>query len=405
MPTDWKGRFLDRSTPPHIFTLILIAGVSALSMNVFLPSLPKMAEYFGTEYRIMQLSVAVYLACTAVMQVIVGPISDRFGRRPTILWGFAIFVIASIGCAVAPNAGLFLTFRMLQAVVVVGMVLSRAVVRDLVSQDQAASMMAYVTMGTTVVPMLGPALGGVLDEFLGWQSNFWLLVLLGVLTFWVCRSDMGETATSRASSLRAQMGEYPALLTSPRFWGYCLAAAFGSGAFFAYLGGAPYVGTELYGLSPGMLGLYFGAPAMGYFLGNWITARFAVRYGVNQMILVGTILATLGMTISLLLFYAGFGSVNLFFGSMTFIGMGNGLLIPNAQAGMLSVRPHLAGSASGLGGAIMIGGGAALSALAGALLGPGTGAFPLLWIMLTSSGLSVASILLVLVRERRLRRQ
>lgn len=404
MPSETKVRFLDRATPPHIFTLILIAGASALSMNVFLPSLPKMAEYFDADYRVMQLSVAVYLACNGVLQVVVGPLSDMFGRRPVILWGFAIFVLASLGCVLAPSVEVFLAFRMLQAAVVVGMVLSRAVVRDLYPQDKAASMMAYVTMGMAVVPMLGPALGGVLDELFGWKSNFWLLAALGLVTFWVCRSDMGETAANQSSSFGAQIREYPALLTSPRFWGYCLAAAFGSGAFFAYLGGAPYVGSEVYGMEPGLLGLYFGAPALGYFLGNWVTARYAVRFGVNRMILVGSVMATAGMGVSLALFYAGFGSVNLFFGFMSFIGLGNGLLMPNANAGMLSVRPHLAGSASGLGGAIMIGGGAALSALAGALLGPGTGAFPLLWIMFISSGLSVAAVLVVIGRERQLRR-
>ncbi len=403
MTRDYGVRFLDRTTPPHIFTLILIAGVSALSMNVFLPSLPKMTVYFDTEYRLIQLSVSAYLLCNAILQIIVGPISDRYGRRPVILYGFALFALATLGCIYAPTVEVFLAFRMLQGVVVVGIVLSRAVVRDMVPQDQAASMIGYVTMGMAIVPMIGPAIGGLLDEAFGWQANFWLLFALGLATLWVCWRDMGETATERSTSFAAQFRQYPELLMSRRFWGYCLAAAFGAGAFFAYLGGAPYVGSEVYGLEPGTLGIYFGAPALGYFLGNWVSGRYSVRYGINRLIVVGTVLTSMGLAVSLTLFYAGLGSVNIFFGFMTFVGLGNGLVMPNANAGLLSVRPHLAGSASGLGGAIMIGGGAALSALAGALLQPGRGAYPLLWIMFLSSTMAVICITYVLQRERQLR--
>jgi len=400
MARDLRVRFLDRTTPPHIFTLIFIAGVAALSMNVFLPSLPNMTAYFATDYRLMQLSVAIYLAVNAVLQVITGPISDRYGRRPVIIAGFVLFSLATLGCIFATTVEVFLVFRMAQAAVVVGMVLSRAVVRDMVPQDQAASMIGYLTMGMAVVPMIGPAAGGLLDQAFGWQSNFWLLLVLGLVTIWLCWADLGETANARSVSFAEQFRQYPELLTSRRFWGYCMAAAFGSGSFFAYLGGAPYVGTEVYGLDPATLGYFFGAPALGYFVGNFISGRYSVRYGVNRMILAGTMLTLIGMALSLALFYAGFGSVTVFFGFMTFVGLGNGLTLANANAGMLSVRPHLAGSASGLGGAIMIAGGAALSALAGALLYPGTGAFPLLWIMFASSVLAVVAIVYVVYRER-----
>lgn len=395
-------RFLDRATPPHIMTLILIAGISALSMNVFLPSLPNMTTYFNTDYRLMQLSVAIYLAVNAVLQVVVGPISDRFGRRPVVLAGMFVFTLASIGCILATSIEVFLVFRMLQATVVVGMVLSRAIVRDMVPQDQAASMIGYVTMGMALVPMVGPVFGGVLDEFFGWQSNFWLMAILGAVTLVLCWVDLGETATHRSTSFAAQFRQYPELLTSRRFWGYCLSAAFGSGAFFAYLGGAPYVGSEVYGLEPAQLGLYFGAPAAGYFLGNFFSGRYSTRFGINRMILTGAMILVAGMVLLQGLFYFGLDSAEVFFGFMTFVGLGNGLLLPNANAGLLSVRPHLAGSASGLGGAIMIGGGAALSALAGALLKPGTGAFPLIWIMLGTAIVSLCSIVYVLRREKQL---
>lgn len=395
-------RFLDRASPPHIATLILLAGISALAMNIFLPSLPGMAAYFDTEYRVLQLSVALYLGVNAALQIVMGPISDRFGRRPLILGGLAIFLIATLGCIFATNTLMFLTFRMFQATVVVAMVLSRAVVRDMVPEDQAASMIGYVTMGMAVVPMIGPTIGGALDQMFGWQASFWALFLLGAMVTWLAWRDLGETAPQSGQTLRQQIADYPELLSSPRFWGYAMATALSSGAFFAYLGGAPFVGDRVFGLDPAVLGLYFGAPAVGYMVGSFISGRFSMRLGVNRMVLWGSLINTIGIAVNLGLFYAGFGTPLTFFGLMTLMGLGNGMVIPNATAGALSVRPHLAGTASGLSGALMIGGGAALSALAGLLLTPGSGAYPLLWIMLTTALAGIAAIALVIWRERHL---
>jgi DHA1 family bicyclomycin/chloramphenicol resistance-like MFS transporter len=399
-----RVRFLDRATPPHVATLILMAGLPALTMTVFLPSLPGMTAWFDTDYRLMQLSVAVYLGVNAVLQIVIGPLSDKFGRRPVVLGGVGLFCLATLGCLLAPDIGTFLFFRMCQAVVIVAMVLSRAIVRDCVPQDQAASMIGYVTMGMAVVPMIGPAIGGALDAVAGWQASFWMLLAMGLMLLWLCWADQGETIQPSGLTLGQQFREYPELLRSPRFWGYALAAAFSSGAFFSYLGGAPYVGSEVFGMDPATLGIFFGAPAIGYFCGNWFTGRFAARVGVNRMVLMGSIIVSVGMALALIVFAAGFKTAFAFFGFMTFVGLGNGMVIPNATAGMLSVRPRLAGTASGLGGAIMIGGGAAMSAYAGAILGPETGAFPLLWLMLVNGLLGVAAISVVIRREGQLRR-
>jgi len=401
MPVAPAVRFMDRSTPPHIFTLIVLTGLGALSMNIFLPSLPAMSEHFSTDYRVMQLSVALYLAGSAVLQIVVGPISDRYGRRPVLLWGIGIFLVATLGCILAPTIEVFLAFRMLQAVVVVGLVLGRAVVRDMYPQDQAASQIGYVTMGMAVVPMIGPAIGGVLDETLGWQANFWMLAILGMLVMALTWRDLGETAARGSESFTEQFAQYPELFASRRFWGYCLTAAFASGAFFAFLGGAPYVGSEVFGLSASLVGLYFGTAAVGYFFGSYVSGRYSMRVGINGMVLWGSILSATGPLLTLLLFLLGFKTALVFFGLMTIVGIGNGMVLPNATSGMLSVRPHLAGTASGLGGAITIGGGAALSALAGALLTGGNGAYPLILIMLVTSLLAVGAILYTMQRERR----
>ncbi len=395
--------FLDRGTPPHIGTLVLITGMSAMVMNMFLPSLPNMAAYFGTEYRVMQLSVALYLGTVGVLQIIIGPLSDRFGRRPVLLWGIAIFIVATLGCLLAPNAGVFLFFRMMQATVSVAMVLTRAIARDISEQEQAASMIGYITMGMAVIPMITPALGGILDEIFGWKASFLVFLGLGLLTFWLIWADVGETNRQRSASFAQQFRQYPELLLSPRFWGYSLAAAFASGTFFAYLGGAPYVGTQVFGLSPTRLGILFGAPGLGYMFGNFLSGRYSTMFGINRMVLTGSMVTLSGVAVSLVVFWLGHGSALSFFGFMIIMGIGNGLVLPNANAGMLSVRPHLAGTASGLGGAIMVGGGAALSAYAGSLLGEGSGALPLLVLMLVVSILSLASILLVIWREKAIR--
>ncbi|WP_099826596.1 multidrug effflux MFS transporter [Oceaniglobus indicus] len=395
-----RVRFLDRTTPPHIATLILLAAISALAMNMFLPSLPGMTDYFVTDYATMQLSVALYLAGNAVLQLVIGPVSDRMGRRPVILFGGAVFILASVACIYAPSVEIFLALRVVQAIVITGLVLSRAVVRDMVPQDQAASMIGYVTMGMAVAPMLAPALGGALDDLFGWKATFWVLAGLGVLVQILVWFDLGETAVTRPASLSAQIREYPELLMSRRFWGYCLSAAFTSGAFFAYLGGAPYVGTEVFGMSPATLGYWFGAPAIGYMVGNFITGRYSVRFGINAMIVTGAFLSAGGLLTSLAIFLAGYGNELVFFGFMIFVGLGNGLVLPNATSGMLSVRPHLAGSASGLGGAIMIGGGAALSVLAGVLLAAGEGATPLLWLMGLTAACSLVTALYTVRRDR-----
>jgi DHA1 family bicyclomycin/chloramphenicol resistance-like MFS transporter len=402
MTTLPQVRFLDRRTPPHIATLILIAGLAALSLNVFLPSLPLMAEHFGAPYPVMQLSVSLYLATTAVLQLAIGPVSDRFGRRPVMLVATAVFTLATLGALVAPSFGVFLVCRLMQAIIATGFVLSRAVVRDMVPQDQAASMIGYVTMGMSIVPMIGPVIGGALDQVFGWQASFIMLALGGVGLLALVWADQGETATGRAASFAEQAAQYPELLRSQRFWGYCLASATASGAFFAYLGGAPFVGIDVFQLEPAVLGFYFGAPALGYMVGNYLSGRYSVRLGVNRMVLAGALSTTLGLVVLALLGLAAVMTEAVFFGLVITVGLGNGILLPNATAGMLSVRPSLAGSAAGLGGAITIGGGAALSALAGALLSPGSGPMPLILLMLASSALSILCILWVMRRARQI---
>lgn len=395
-------RFLDRTTPPHILTLVLITGMSALSMSIFLPSLATMTTYFNTEYAIMQIALSGYLAATAVLQVFIGPISDRYGRRVLVLGSLVVFVLATIGTFFATTVEVFLFFRILQAAVATSMALGRAIVRDIVPQDQAASMIGYVTMGMALVPMVGPMIGGALEQAFGWQATFVFLGLAGFATLALVFFDLGETVQGEGTSFRDQLSTYPELFRSPRFWGYVLCAAFGSGAFFALLGGTSFVATEIFGLSPLWSGIALGTPAIGYAIGNFFSGRFSVRVGINKMAIIGTLITISGLGLSAILTLSGVHHPLNFFGFCVFLGLGNGIMLPNVMAGSISVRPHLAGTASGLGGAIMIGGGAALSQFASSILTVETGTLPLQLIMLGVSIMALLTVLFVIWREKRI---
>ena len=395
------GRFLDRTTPPHIITLVVIAGVAALCMNVFLPSLARMAVYFETDYAVMQFAVSGYLAATACLQLVIGPLSDLFGRRPVMLASIAVMIVATLVCMLAPNITVFMIGRVAQAAVVSGFVLARAIVRDMVPMEQAASMIGYVTMGMSVVPMVGPTVGGLLSDISGWQSSFALLCLLGLGILALAWLDLGETNHNRSASFSQQFHAWPELLRSPLFWGYALTSTFSSGMFFSFLGGAPFVGSVLYGLSPAMLGLQFFFMASGYMLGNFISGRYASEIGITRMMLSGNVIGIAGIITAIALISVGAESAYAFFVPLALIGVGNGVTLPSANAGMVSVQPHLAGSASGLGGAMTIGGGAALSVLASSVLSKEDGTWPLLLVMLATGLVALLTTYIVRLQEKR----
>ena len=182
-------------------TLVLLTGLSALSLNVMLPSLPSLAAWYGADYGVAALSISAYLGLTAVLQLVLGPLSDRFGRRPVLLACFTVFLVATVGCLLAPTIEVFLAFRMAQAVIASGIALSRAIVRDMVPADQAASLIGYVTMGMSLVPMVSPMIGGWLDETFGWQSVFVLMLAFGVAVTALMALDLGETNAAAVGEL------------------------------------------------------------------------------------------------------------------------------------------------------------------------------------------------------------
>ncbi len=259
-------------------------------MNIFLPSLPSISEHYQEDKTVVQLAITLYLFAVAFLQPILGPFSDYYGRRPVILFGLAGILVGTLICIYAPTIEVLLLGRMIQAFSAAGMVISRAIVRDIVGRERAASMIGYITMGMALAPMLGPIMGGYLDEYFGWQASFWMLFIFAVIVSWIAWSDLGETRQTAASSLTQQFASYPVLLRSRRFWGYALSAAFCSGAFFSFLGGAPYVATEYYHLGASQFGLYFAIISIGYMSGNFMSGRFAERMGITRMMIMGNII-------------------------------------------------------------------------------------------------------------------
>lgn len=395
-----NARFLDRTTPPHIITLVVIAGVAALCMNLFLPSLAAMALHFETDYAVMQFAVSGYLAATACLQLLIGPLSDLFGRRPVMLASIAMMIVATLVCMLAPDITVFMFGRVAQAAVVSGFVLARAIVRDMVPMEQAASMIGYVTMGMSVVPMVGPTVGGLLNDISGWQSSFALLALLGVGILVLAWFDLGETNHNRSASFAAvpRLAGTSALAT---LLGICADLDLLVGHVLFVSRRRPFVGSVLYGLAPAMLGLQFFFMASGYMLGNFVSGRYASQIGITRMMLSGNVVAIAGIVAAIALISTGAESPYAFFVPLALIGVGNGVTLPSANAGMVSVQPHLAGSASGLGGAMTIGGGAALSVLASSVLSKEDGTWPLLLVMLATGLVALLTTYIVRLQEKR----
>ncbi|MEM7172617.1 MAG: multidrug effflux MFS transporter [Pseudomonadota bacterium] len=380
---------------PKLVTLILLSGLSVVSLNMFLPSLATMAADFEAPYAIVNLSIAGYAAMTAVLQLIVGPLSDRFGRRPVILVALTLFCLASLGCFLASDIAVFLVFRMLQAAIVSGYTVSLAVVRDCTGTQKAASLMGYMAMAYAVAPMIGPTFGGVLGEAFGWRANFAVFALFGAAMLILCFFDLRETNANPSKTLTQQLRAYPELIGSRRFWGYAFCMAFSIGGFYTFLGGAPFVASVLFEISSATLGIYIGSITCGFLFGSFLAGRYAVRFPLTTMMIAGRIVASVGLLIGLAFLSIGIVHEATLFGACIFYGMGNGITLPSSNAGALSVRPALAGSAAGLSGAITVAGGGLMSGVTGLLLTEQTAAPVLLAMMLLSAVLGLAAALYV----------
>lgn len=337
--------------PPHVALLVAVTAVGPLALNIFVPSMPGLVRVFDTDYATVQLTLTLYLVGVAAGQLIYGPLSDRFGRRPLLLAGLGFFVAASVLCALADSVGLLIAGRILQALGgCAGMVLSRAIVRDVYDRDRSASVLAYITMAMAVAPALAPALGGFLEAWTSWRVGFVLLAAVGGATLAWSLAALHETHHTRLplpgpGSLAVIHLD---LLRKPAFLGFALTMAFGTASFFGFLAGAPYLVIDRLERPASEYGALFLLISLGFMLGSFIAGRLSVRLGTLRMIALGMAAILAGLAPMLALALGGVFTSLAIFGPMALIALGNGIVMPNAVAAAVSVNPQVAGTASGL---------------------------------------------------------
>ena len=387
---------------PPLTVVIAATGLGPLALNLLLPSIPGLQHTFGRDYGTVQLALSLYLLGFAVAQLLYGPASDRFGRRPALLVGLLLFLAGSALSAVAPSIELLIGARVLQAVGgCAGVVMGRAIVRDYYGPERSASVLAYVTMATVVAPMLGPTIGGFLDVWLGWRAGFWFVFACGALVLMAAALSVSEThrPTPAAAASGAYVGSLGHLLRMPAFCGYAFHVGFTSSVFFAFLGGSPFVMVELLGRPASEFGLYFIAVSVFYMAGNLAAGRFSVRMGPDRMIAMGSVAAIVGAGSLAVATVAGHVTAETMFGAMAVVALGNGMSIPNGISAGVSLDARRIGAASGLIGFLQMAMGAATSFLVGALIADS--AIPMVVVMVAGSVLAAAAFLVARGSRRR----
>lgn len=364
--------------------LIGMTAIGPVTLNIVVPALPGIITRLDTNAAAVQLTLSLFLLSLACAQLVLGPLSDRFGRRPVALAGLALAVAASLGAIAASSIGALIAARIFQAAgASTGIVIGRAIIRDLYDRDRAAGIIGLVTTAMVIAPMVSPLIGGILDTAFGWEAIFIFITLMsGAVLAWAALILPETHHTRVSSSPAALLREWRALLLSARFHAYVLAGALGSAPFFVFIGGGPHVVITLMGRSSAEYGVWFALSSFGYMAGNFTVSRLAHRVGLDAMIMAGIALGLAGAALMAVLFtvFPQGGPVTVFLPQFI-ISYGNGLLLPNAVAGAVSIRPEAAGAAAGLTGFAQMATGAAATQTISALFAGSTDAMPMAWMM------------------------
>jgi len=351
--------------------IILLVAFGPVSTDLYLPSLPRLAEVFGATSASVQLTLSVFLAGFALGMLIYGPLSDRFGRRPVLIGGISLFVLASIACLAAPSVEWLIGGRLLQALgAAAGPVLGRAVVRDVYGPYQAAQALSYVAMAMALAPAVGPVLGGLVTQAFDWWANFLLLLLFGLIALGGVCLFLPETNRYRdphATELRRLLSNYRQLLGSREYLSFVVIVGGGYGGIFSFISGSSFVLIDGLGLSPLAYGFCFAGAILGYMTGSFASARLYGRFSIERLIGFGCISMLLGGLIGSILSLSGILTVAAVVVPASLVFLGCGLLMPNGQAGALRPYPRLAGSASAMLGFLQMGSAAVLGILVGHL--------------------------------------
>ena len=281
--------------------LILLMAMTAIgptTLNILVPALPELAHQLGSKIGTVQLTVSVYLLALAGGQLVMGPLSDRYGRRPVLLIGLALAVAASLLAIVMSTVGSLILARIAQAIgASAGIVIGRAIIRDLFDRDRAASMIGLVATVMVVVPTLGPLIGGLLDTAFGWEAIFVATAASSLIVLVWSAITLPETSrlNVHAGAREGFFRDFVKLSASAKFAGYVLAASFGSATFFAFLGGGPYVIVTLMGRTSAEYGVWFAISSIGYMAGNFAASRLSMRFAIDTLIWWGIAIEVLGV--------------------------------------------------------------------------------------------------------------
>ncbi len=389
---------------PRRGLVVLVTGLVALgpiSTDLYLPSLPALTHDLGSDVAAAQLTLSLFLVAFACCQLIYGPLSDRYGRRPVVLGGTVVYLLATLACMVAPTMEALIAARFVQALgACAGPVLGRAIVRDIYGRDQAARVLAYVGAAMALAPAIGPILGGFVEIWVGWRGNFAVLALFGAVILVAVAATLEESnrhPDPGALAPRQLAANYLGFLGHRRYVGYAATVALGYCGLFAFISGSSHVLIEVVGLSPDQYGFCFAAFVVGYAVGTTLAGRLTLRLGIDRMIALGGAVACAGGLAMAALAWGRVETVVAIVGPAVVYMVGVGMVFPNAQAGAMGPFPTKAGAAAALVGFLQMAAAAAVGIAVGHAF-DGT-AIPM------ATAIALAGIGLVLVRVAFLGRQ
>lgn len=351
--------------------LIIAISLPSFASTVAIPSLPAIAQEFGTGFASVAIIQTFYMIGLAFPQLVYGGVSDRIGRRPTILAGIGLFLAGSLICLTAPSVEILTFGRLAQAVGgCAGIALGRAILGDVFARDKAASYLAYMTMATTAGPTMAPLVGGVIQEHFGWRAVFAMLIVLGLFAFALCWRSLPETnrpgqEPPRWSRLAVAIGT---LLRLPSYRNYAIPPACLTGTYQMFAATSTFVATTRLDVGPTEFGLGLSSIILTFSIGNFLSGRYVRRVGLDRMIRAGTCINLFFASAMLAAFLSDHFTPFTFFGMMALMNIGQGFAISNALASATGAVPGLVGSAAGLAGFLQMATAATFATIVGTLI-------------------------------------